>query len=93
MSTFKIGDFARNVESGWLGRIVRFKEERVWIDDIRYFDETTAEMIGVDELCALVDGLNFAEALSDNDRQWHDVKDLRPARDPLRNREAGGATH
>jgi hypothetical protein len=73
---FKVGDFARNIESGWLGKIVAIKTETVRIDETRWYDDTMAEMIGVDELARMVAGLSCEAALASNDRQWHSIDDL-----------------
>jgi hypothetical protein len=75
---FKMGDYARNVESRWLGKIRAFNTEEVKVDDTRSFIETTAEMVGVDELAMTICGLPIEKALCENDRQWHDVNDLEP---------------
>lgn len=65
---FEVGDFARNVESGWKGKIVAFE-----------FDgngDVMAKMIGVDWLAQTVAGLSDEESLASNDVQWHSPSDL-----------------
>jgi hypothetical protein len=76
MHQFKVGDYARNVESRWLGKIRAIKTGEVKVDDTMLFTETTAEMVGVDELAMTISGLPIQEALCEDDVQWHDVKDL-----------------
>ena len=75
---FKVGDYARNVESRWLGKIRAFKTKEVKVDDTTSFTETLAEMVGVDELAMTICGLPVEEALCEDDVQWHDVSDLEP---------------
>ncbi len=76
----KVGDYARNVESGWLGKIVEIGEpQKVMIDDARFFEETTVKMIGVDTLVVDVAGVAWNDALADNDVQFHSIDDLRKA--------------
>jgi hypothetical protein len=54
---FKVGDFARNVESGWLGRIEEIQApETVTVDEKTSFVETMVRMVGVDELALTVGG-------------------------------------
>lgn len=78
---FKVGDFARNVESGWLGKIVEIlPPEKVMIDEVNFFEEQMANMVGVDEMTCIVDGVPWEEALSDDDTQQHSLADLVPAK-------------
>ncbi len=78
---FKVGDFARNVESGWLGKIVEIlPPEKVMIDEVNFFEEQMANMVGVDEMTCIVDGVSWEEALSDDDTQQHSLADLVPAK-------------
>lgn len=79
MHNFKVGDYARSVDSGWLGRIESLREERVQIDDTRSYVAVMATMTGVDELCTLAAGLSREAALAGNDTQYHSVADLVPA--------------
>lgn len=73
----QVGDFARNIESGWLGKITEISQPReVKIDYTSSFYEQIATMIGVDMIVVAVTGCPLAEALSDNDTQCHDVRDL-----------------
>ena len=74
----KVGDYARNVESRWLGKIRAIKTGEVKVDDSTSFTETTAEMIGVDELAMTIGGLPIEEALCEHDVQWHSLNDLVP---------------
>ena len=76
--TFQVGDYARNIESGWLGKIQSLATETVKIDDTRSYVKTMAKMIGVDELARNIGGLTTEESLSDNDIQWHSTDDLTP---------------
>ena len=78
---FKVGDYARSIESGWIGRIRRIYNEpyRVREGDPP-IDELYAEMIGVDTLACTVSGCSWDEALSDNDIQHFALDDLRKAR-------------
>lgn len=74
---FKVGDFARNVENGWLGKIVEIGEpQKVMIDDTEFFEETIVKLIGVDTLACAVGGLSWEAALSEDDIQFHSVDDL-----------------
>jgi hypothetical protein len=66
---FQIGDYARSVETGWLGKIVAFKDR----DGERF-----AKMIGVDVIAGLVGGLSIEESLSYDDVQWFVLDDLVP---------------
>jgi hypothetical protein len=75
---FQVGDYARNVESRWLGKIRAFKTKEVKVDDTTSFTATTAEMVGVDELVMTIGGLPIEEVLCEDDVQWHDVHDLEP---------------
>ena len=65
----QVGDYARNIESGWKGKIRRL---------YKHNDEQMAEMIGVDELVQLVFGKTDEECLSKDDIQFHAVADLLP---------------
>jgi hypothetical protein len=76
LNTFKVGDYARNVESGWLGKILEFRTETVQIDDDRSYQETMAKMIGVDLMANLIVGMSRERSLSRDDIQYHDVNDL-----------------
>jgi hypothetical protein len=64
---FEVGDFASNIESGWVGIIDRFEGEGL---------DRMAVMRGVDYLCQMVAGLTLEEALCDNDIEWHSPADL-----------------
>ena len=77
--TWKVGDLARNVESGWLGRIIRLHEpETVWVDRVggRSFTEQMATLVGVNELCMLIGGLSVDQAIDEDDHQQHAMDDL-----------------
>lgn len=65
------GDYARNVESGWLGKIVAFERDNNldWM----------AKMVGVDVMATHIAGLSQEESLSEDDVQWHSPGDLVPA--------------
>jgi hypothetical protein len=76
-----VGDFARNIETGWLGKIVEIlPPQKVWINRHEYFIEVMANMLGVDTLAVAASGLSWEEALSDNDTQQHSLTDLMLAR-------------
>jgi hypothetical protein len=62
------GDFAKNIESGWLGRVEAIRTDA---DGLRM-----AEMIGVDLLAWKVAGNALMDSLTADDRQWHHVGDL-----------------
>ena len=68
---FRIGDYGRNVESGWLGKIVAFERDPN--------GDTMARMIGVDVMATHIAGLSREESLSADDVQWHDPRDLNHA--------------
>jgi hypothetical protein len=71
MNAFSVGDFARSLESGWLGKIVEIAPDQ---------DGTpTAKMIGVDILGTQIMGLSREESLSHDDVQWFALADLLPA--------------
>jgi hypothetical protein len=74
----KVGDYARNIESGWLGKILRIynSPSRFQAGD-PLVDNWMAEMIGVDTLVVTVTGCSWADALSENDMQHHAIDDLR----------------
>ena len=76
---FKVGDFARNVESGWLGRIEEIQApETVEVDEKTSFVETMVRMVGVDELALIVGGETVEQCISENDVQWFSTVDLKP---------------
>lgn len=76
---WKVGDYARNVESGWLGRIEEISEpRRVWINDTDYIEEQVAKLVGVDELTVMIEGKPLAQSLCEDDVQWHCLDDLEP---------------
>ena len=66
-----LGEFARNCESGWKGKIVRLYQD----DGIDF-----AEMIGVDTLAQTVGYLTDEEALTSDDIQFHAIADLLPCK-------------
>lgn len=75
---FKVGDFARNIESGWVGKIVEIGEpEKVMIDDTNFFMQTMAKMVGVDIMGTHIAGLPKEESLSEDDVQYHSLADLK----------------
>ena len=73
---FKVGDFARNVESGWLGRIEEIQAPEM--DEKTSFVETMVRMVGVDELALTVGGGTLEQCISENDVQWFSTVDLTP---------------
>jgi hypothetical protein len=62
-----VGDFAHNIESARLGRVVEIKE----MDGL-----DLATMHGVDTLAWYVGGLSLLDSVDERDIQWHHVKDL-----------------
>lgn len=68
---FKVGDYARNVESGWLGKIRSFGHD--------HNGDLMAEMVGVDAVATHVMGMTREQSLCEDDVQWHDPRDLKKA--------------
>lgn len=78
---FHVGEYARNIESGWIGRIEEiFPPREVKVDDTQSFMETMARLQGVNLLVCTVAGVPWDQALDDDDVQWHSVNDLVPVR-------------
>lgn len=72
--SFRVGEFARNIESGWLGRIEEIAPPReVKVNDTESFTETMARLVGVDAVCSIVTG---QRVMCNDDVQWHSVDDL-----------------
>jgi hypothetical protein len=78
-TAFKVGDYARSLETGWLGKIVEIKPEVVMVAEDRSFVEHTARMIGVDWMSHTVLGRSVEECLSHDDIQYFSLSDLIPA--------------
>ena len=78
MKTFKVGDYAQNVESGWIGRIESIMPRTVKIDDNLFFTEVECRMIGVDPMASNILGMSFDDSLSADDVQYHAMADLIP---------------
>lgn len=73
----KEGDFARNVESGWLGQIVRIYNDPYQVtSDGPMLDCLMAEMKGVNDLCLVIAGGHPSDWLDDDDIQVHAISDL-----------------
>jgi hypothetical protein len=68
---FKVGDYARSLETGWLGKILEIGPD--------HNGDIMAKMMGVDILANLVIGLSAEESLSRDDIQWFAPADLLPA--------------
>ena len=64
---FGVGDYARSLESGWLGKILDVAAEGM------------ARMVGVDWMANVVAGMTREESLSHDDIQWFALGDLLPA--------------
>lgn len=77
---FKVGDYARSLETGWLGKIVEIKEETVHVDDTHSFTVRMATMVGVDRLGQMM-GLKDDAVLCHDDIQDFSLDDLIPAKD------------
>jgi hypothetical protein len=76
--SFTIGDFARNIESGWIGQIVEIlPPQEVKVNDTESFFETMARLRGVCTLCSMVTG---ETVIDDDDIQFHSVDDLEHAK-------------
>ncbi len=67
-SGLQIGDYARNIESGWVGRIDGFEDDQN--------GDLMASMRGVDLVLTHVLGVPVERAINDDDRQWHAPADL-----------------
>ncbi len=64
MHGFKSGDYARNVEDGWIGRIEGFEAGGM------------ARMVSVTNLAQLIDGTAPFAMLAGDDVRWYSVDDL-----------------
>jgi hypothetical protein len=67
---FQVGDYARSLESGWVGKILVFETDGN--------GDRMARMIGVDNLAQLFGGLTMEESLTTDDIQWFAPADLIP---------------
>lgn len=72
----KVGDYARSIETGWLGKIVEINPEVVMVAEDRSFVEHMAKMIGVDWLSHNILGRSIEESLSHDDIQYFSLSDL-----------------
>lgn len=70
------GDFARSIESGWVGKIVGFSDDIYKVDDRRWHWGIMCKMVGVDEIAMMAGGLTPSEAISDDDTAWYSPSDL-----------------
>lgn len=70
-TVFTVGSYAKNIESGWLGKIVSFENDQ--------YGERMARMIGVDFMANNIAGLSREESLSPDDVALYSVADLIPA--------------
>jgi hypothetical protein len=77
-TAFKVGDYARSLETGWLGKIVEIKTEVVVVAEDRSFVEHMATMIGVDRLSHDILGRSVEDCLSHDDIQYFSLSDLIP---------------
>lgn len=75
-NVLRIGDYARNIESGWTGRIESFVTETYAIDDDHSATAVMCKMIGVDWIALMAGGLALTESLSSNNVEWHAAEDL-----------------
>jgi hypothetical protein len=78
-TALKVGDYARSLETGWLGKIVEIKTEVVVVAEDRSFVEHMAKMIGVDWMSHTILGRSIEESLSYDDVQFFSLTDLIPA--------------
>lgn len=69
---FKVGDYARSLESGWLGKIIA-------IEHPTELGGLMMKMMGVDWMAHEIAGLTAEESLSADDVQWFGTDDLLPA--------------
>jgi hypothetical protein len=77
--TYSVGDWARSVESNWLGRIVELKDEPIIIDhDMPPIPQVMAKMEGVDGLVMTITGEPREKCISPDDIQWFSTDDLIP---------------
>lgn len=67
----QIHDVARNIESGWKGKIRRIFDQ----DGIQM-----AEMVGIDTLVQNTLFMTDDECLDETDIQWHAIADLVPCK-------------
>jgi hypothetical protein len=74
---FRVGDYARSIETGWLGKIVRIYDDPYQVDrDMPMIACLMAELVGVDFLAQVVGGLTREESLSKDDVQHFALADL-----------------
>lgn len=62
-----VGKFYRNIESGWVGKVIE-------IDDSQ--PDTPFKMMGVDGLAHAVVGGTLEDNLTKDDIQWFDPRDM-----------------
>ena len=75
---FKVGDYARSLETGWLGKIVEIRTEVVKVAEDRSFVEHMATMIGVDWMSQSILGRSIEDSLNHDDIQYFSLTDLIP---------------
>lgn len=75
-NTLKVGDYAKGLETGWIGKILEMTEETVWIDETRSFIQRICKMQGVEMFAVWIDGATLDEALCSDDTQWFGAEDL-----------------
>jgi hypothetical protein len=61
-----VNEFARSIETGWKGKIVKI------------YPDNMAKMIGVDSLAQAIGGLTDEQALSHDDVQYFSLDDIKP---------------
>ena len=75
--TFKVGDFARSVESGWIGKIVEVFKFSEPDGHCGICEEDECRMVGVNLLAHTIGGSPINECIDHDDVQWFSADDLR----------------
>lgn len=70
--SFSVHDYARSLESGWLGKILSIEDDQ--------YGTPTARMVGVDGMAHAIMGMSAEESLSFDDIQWFALADLLPVK-------------
>jgi hypothetical protein len=65
----KVGDIASNVESDWTGQIIGFETHNVGGSGPDDPGDVMAVMLGISDWFGAI-------VLDEDDKQWHDVRDL-----------------
>ena len=77
---FTVGDLARSIESGWLGRIIEILPTETSEFDGRTCRETMCKMEGFDMLAWTVAGGDLFDHCDHDDAQWFSLNDIRYVR-------------